>query len=60
MNDVSEIRRAYKHNKITNAFWIRSQQSNADNHTPNEANNILRNTFHTGKLDFTIAKRFCE
>lgn len=54
MTDIADIRRAYKHNEITNVAWVRSQQNIADNFTRRNGNNILIQTMRTGKLDFTI------
>lgn len=54
MADTADIRRAYKHNEITNVAWVRSQQNIADNFTPRNGNNTLLQTMRTGKLDFTI------
>lgn len=60
MNDISDIRRAYKHNEITNVAWIHLHQNIADNLTRNKGNNILMNTLYLGKLDFTIEQWVCK
>lgn len=54
MNEIADIRRAYRENEINNVAWIRSQQNVADNLTRYNGNLILRNAMDTGRLDFKI------
>lgn len=54
MNDISEIRRAYKSNEITNVAWIKSAQNIADNLTRFHGNDILVNTMESGKINLVI------
>ena len=54
MNEISDIRQAYKDREITNVTWIRSSQNIADNLTRKQGNDILRQTMTTGKLEFII------
>lgn len=54
MNDIADIRRAYKDNEITNVAWVRSEDNVADNLTRFKGNNILRHAMETGTLRFTI------
>jgi len=54
MNEIADIRHAYRENEITNIAWIRSDQNIADNFTRHHGNNILRNAIETGRLNFII------
>jgi len=54
MNEISDVRRAYREREITNVAWIRSEQNIADNLTRSNGNDILRRTMESGKLDFVI------
>lgn len=54
MNEISDVRRAYKDGEITNVAWVRSAQNIADNFTCMKGNDILHNTMSTGKLNFVI------
>jgi len=54
MNEISDIRRAYRDNEITNVGWIRSEQNIAENLTRLVDNKILRTALETGRLQFTI------
>lgn len=54
MNDIADIRRAYRVNEITNIAWVRSAQNIADNFTRHVGNDILVNAMQTGRLKFVI------
>ena len=54
LNEIADIRRAYKDNEITNVAYIRSEDNIADNLTKFIGNGILRKALETGRLDFTI------
>ena len=54
MNEIGDIRRAYRVNEITNTGWIRSEQNAADNLTRHHGNAILNDAMTTGYLKFTI------
>lgn len=54
MNDIADIRRAYRVNEITNIGWARSKQNVADNFTRHVGNDILDKAMRTGRLDFVI------
>lgn len=51
-NDMADIRRAYRINKIENVDWVRSSKDIADNFTRHIQNNILMDVMRTGHLDF--------
>lgn len=54
MQEIADIRRAYRQNEITNIAWIRSEQNIADNLTRLRGNAILARTMETAFLRFTI------
>lgn len=54
MNEIADIRRAYRRGDFTNVAWIHSAQNIADNMTKHEGNTILADTMATGCLDLTI------
>lgn len=54
MNEIADIRRAYRQSEITNVAWIRSEQNTADNLTRHNGNDISRKSIETGRLEFTI------
>ena len=60
MNDISDIRRAYRQNEITNVAWVSSKQNIADNLTRLDGNSILLSTMETGHLDFVIEQWVCK
>lgn len=60
MNDISEIRRAYRANEIDNVAWIRSEQNIADDLTRLIGNGILFNTLRSGTLNFIIEQWVCK
>lgn len=54
MNDIVDIRRAYRVNEISNIGCIRSKQNVADKFTRHIGIEILDNAMRTGRLDFVI------
>lgn len=60
MNNISEIRRAYKENKIDDVAWIRSEPNIADDLTRLVGNSILLNTLRSGVLKFVIKQWVCK
>lgn len=52
INDIADIRRAYKRNEITNVAWVRSEQNVANNFTRRNGNSILNYLKRIGKLSF--------
>lgn len=60
MNEIANICRAYKHNKITNVTLIRLQQYIVGDFTWNKKSNVLLDTLQTGKLEFTTEQWICK
>ncbi|CDF35631.1 unnamed protein product [Chondrus crispus] len=54
MNEIADIRRAYRVGEIDNVAWIRSKQNIADNLTRHNGNDILKKAMETGRIDFVI------
>lgn len=54
MNEIADIRRAYRQNEITNIAWIRSENNIADNLTRHVGNDLLKRAMATGELKFVV------
>lgn len=54
MNDIAEIRRAYRLNDISSIGWVRSYQKIAGKFTRYVENDILDDAMQTGNLEFDI------
>lgn len=54
MNDIADIRRAYRANETPNIYWVRYKRNSADNFTRHGGNDILDNAMRTGHQDFVI------
>lgn len=54
LNEIADIRPAYKDDEISNIAWIRSHQNVADNFTSLKGSSILTDILSFGKLHFTI------
>lgn len=54
MNDMVDIRQAYRVNEIDNLAWVRSSQNITDHFTRHFGNNTPMNTIRAGHLDFFI------
>lgn len=54
MNDIADVRRAYRVNEINNIGWVRSKQNVVDNFTRHTGKDILANATRSGRLEFVI------
>jgi len=54
MNEIADIRRAYRQNEITNIAWIRSERNIADNFTRHVGKDLLKHAMTTGELKFVV------
>ena len=54
MNDIADVRRAYRPNEVENIAWIRSKHNIANNLTRRIGNPLLLGTLSTSNLPFDI------